>query len=107
MQGKTLRVLSLTLIFILAFGFLVGCGQAAVTTAKSDLTANQAAELIYHDLTYHGIGVGKVSVTNLTFSDRNTAVADVTYVTAEGKNLSQKVPLKKISGQWEIPDHQH
>lgn len=107
MPKKTLRALCLTLIFVLALGLIVGCGQAALTSAKSDLTANQAAELIYHDLTYHGIGVGKVSVTHLTFSDRNTAVADVTYLTAEGKNLSQKVPLKKISGEWEIPDHQH
>lgn len=107
MQRKTLRALSLTLILVLALGLLVGCGQATLTSAKSDLTANQAAELIYHDLTYHGIAVGKVSVTNLTFSDRNTAVADVAYVTSEGNNLSQKVGLKKISGQWEIQDHQH
>lgn len=107
MQRKTIRALSLSLIFVLALGLMVGCGQTALTSAKSDLTANQAAELIYHDLTYHGIGVGKVSVTNLTFSDRTTAMADVSYVTSEGKNLSQKVALKKISGQWEIPDHLH
>lgn len=107
MQRKALRALGLTLIFVFALGLLVGCGQTTPTSAKSDLTANQAAELIYYDLTYHGIGVGKVSVTNLTFSDRNNAVVDVTYVTAEGKNLSQKVTFKKISGQWEIPNHQH
>jgi len=107
-QKKALRtLLGLALIFALASGLLVGCSQTALTSAKSDLTANQAAELIYNDLTYHGNGIGKVSVTNLTFSDRTTAMADVTYVTAEGKNSTQKVTLKKMNGQWEIQGHQH
>jgi hypothetical protein len=105
-QTKVFRVLSLTFIFMLTLA-LLGCGQIAPASAKGDLTANQAAEIIYHDLNYHGTSVGKVSVTSLRFSDRNSAIAEVTYVTAEGKSLTQNVAMKKISGQWGIPDHQH
>ncbi len=108
MHRKTLRTISsLGLIFLLTIGLLMGCGQTTLTSTKSDLTANQAAELVYNDLTYHGIGIGKVSVTNLTFSDRTTATADVTYATADGKNSSQKVTLKKVTGLWEIQGHEH
>ena len=107
MKRTVLRAFGLMFILVLALGLLVGCGQTTPASAKSDLTANQAAEIIFHDLSYHGISVGKVSVTNLSFSDKNNAVAAVTYVTAEGKNVTQKVTLKKISGQWEIPDHEH
>jgi hypothetical protein len=108
MHRKALQtLLTLTLMFVLSIGLVVGCAQSVPTVANKDLTASQAAEIIYHDLSHHGVSVGKVSVTNLTFSDRNTAVAAVTYVTAEGKNVTQKVTLQKISGQWVIPDHQH
>lgn len=107
MQRKALRTISLILILLLTIGLLVGCGQTVLTSTKSDLTANQTAELVYNDLTYHGISVGKVSVTNLTFSDRTTATADVTYANAEGKNSSQKVTLKKVNGLWEIQGHGH
>lgn len=107
MKRTNLRTLSLSLILTLVLGLLIGCGQTTPATAKSDLTANQAAEIIFHDLSYHGISVGKVSVTNLSFSDRNTAVAAVTYITAEGKNVTQMVTLKKLNEQWKIPDHDH
>lgn len=100
-------LLGLTLIITLSLGIMTGCAETAPASAKSDLTANQAAEIIYHDLSYHGVSVGKVSVTELSFSDRNTAQANVSYVTAEGKNLTQKVTFKKVSGEWVIPDHQH
>lgn len=108
MHRKPLRnILSVALILLLTIGLLLGCGQTSLTSTKSDLTANQAAELVYNDLTYHGIGIGKVSVTNLTFSDPTTATADVTYATADGKNSSQKVTLKKVNGLWEILGHEH
>lgn len=107
MKRKALRALGVTLISVLVFVLLTGCSQTALTSAKGDLTANQAAEIIYQDLTYHGVSVGKVSVSNLTFTDRDSGEATVTYVTAEGKNMSQIVPLKKVNGQWEILDHHH
>lgn len=94
------------LMFFLVF-FIVGCRETAPTTAKSDLTPNKAAELIYHDLTFHGIGVDKVNVTSCIFTDLNTAVVEVTYLTVDGRNVSQKVPIVKENGQWLIEDHSH
>lgn len=107
MKKKFVKILNLLLLLALALGLLVGCNQTTPASAKYDLTANQAAEIIFHDLSYHGVSVGKVDVSNLSFSDKNTAVASVTYTTAEGKSLTQMVPLKKVNGLWEIPDHKH
>lgn len=92
--------------FLLVF-FIVGCRATTPTTAQSDLTPNQAAELIYHDLTFHGISVDKVNVTSCVFKDRNTAIVEVTYLTVDRKNISQKATLVKENGQWLIEDHSH
>lgn len=93
---------------VLVMGFLLaGCGAASSDTASGDLTPKQAAELVYHDLAFHNVGVEKVTVTQCLFEDANTAVVDVTYSTQDGKNISQKATLIKLNGQWQIDGHDH
>ncbi|AFM00633.1 MULTISPECIES: DUF4878 domain-containing protein [Desulfitobacterium] len=93
---------------MLFMGFLIaGCGATTPTAAQSDLTPNQAAELVYHDLSFHNIGVEKVNVTQCTFKDARTAVVAVTYLTLDGRNISQNVTLIKLNGQWQIDGHDH
>ncbi|EHL04802.1 hypothetical protein HMPREF0322_04583 [Desulfitobacterium hafniense DP7] len=93
---------------MLVMGFLLaGCGATPPATASGDLTPKQAAELIYHDLVFHNVGVEKVTVTQCLFEDANTAVVDVTYSTVDGKNISQKATLVKLNGQWQIDGHEH
>ncbi|ACL20859.1 DUF4878 domain-containing protein [Desulfitobacterium hafniense] len=93
---------------MLVMGFLLaGCGATPPATASGDLTPKQAAELIYHDLVFHDVGVEKVTVTQCLFEDINTAVVDVTYSTHDGKNISQKATLIKLNGQWQIDGHDH
>ncbi|SHN55830.1 DUF4878 domain-containing protein [Desulfitobacterium chlororespirans] len=93
---------------MLVMGFLLaGCGATPPATASGDLTPKQAAELVYHDLVFHDVGVEKVTVTQCLFEDINTAVVDVTYSTNDGKNISQKATLIKLNGQWQIDGHDH
>ncbi|AGA69400.1 hypothetical protein Desdi_1952 [Desulfitobacterium dichloroeliminans LMG P-21439] len=107
MYKKSVKITGWVLLMLFLALLMVGCGAATLTTAKSELTPNQAAELIYHDLTFHGVGVEKVNVTSCVFKDRNTTVVDATYTTEDGKNISQKVTLVRENGQWLIPDHDH
>lgn len=108
MLSKSFKVFGQTLILMMIFGLLGGCAQSEPTSAQGDLTANQAAEIIYNDLTYHGISVQKINVSSLTFTDSNTAEALTAIITADGNTANQKVILKKAaSGQWGISDHQH
>ncbi len=102
-------VLKKTLVYGLLLGFLAmlitGC--SSISTTNKDLSAQEAAKIIYQDLTYHQIPVEKVEVTKLTFQDSKTAKAEVTYTTKEGKNITHLVNLSKSDGRWIIIDHEH
>ena len=106
MFKKSEKLIGICLVLLLVF-FVAGCGKATPTTANSDLKPNQAAELVYHDLTYHGVGVDKVDVTGCVFKDSKTALVDVTYQTVDGKSISQKVTIIKKNGKWLIEEHDH
>lgn len=97
------------LIYGLLLGLLAmlitGCGS--ISTSNKDLSAQEAAKIIYQDLAYHQVSVEKVNVTKLSFQDSNTAKADVTYTTKEGKNMTQLVNLIKKDGRWVIIEHEH
>ena len=94
------------LVLLLAF-FIVGCRASSPTSSPTDLSPSQAAEIIYNDLSFHGIRVDKVTVASCVFKDRNTALVEATYTTQDGKNFSQKVTLVKENGKWLIEDHSH
>lgn len=84
-----------------------GCGATKPTAAKNNLTPNQAAELVYQDLTYHGVRVVKVDITNMAFKDSNTALLDASFLTADGRNIQEKITLIKENEKWSILDHDH
>lgn len=86
---------------------ITSCGATKPTTAKNNLTPNQAAELVYRDLAYHGVRVVKVDITNMAFKDSNTALVDASFLTADGRIIPEKITLIKESGKWSVLDHDH
>ncbi|MEL1135943.1 DUF4878 domain-containing protein [Desulfitobacterium sp. THU1] len=107
MQKTSKKITGLVFLMLFLTMLLVGCGTTTPTTAKSDLNPDQAAKLIYQDLTFHGVNVEKVNVSSCVFKDRNTAVIDATYTTVDGRNISQNMTMVKANDQWQILDHDH
>ena len=108
MLGKSKKLFAITLFFLFLMGLVTGCSQTASTnTITGDLTANQAAQIVYEDLSFHGVSVEKVNVTDLSFTSPNNAYAKVTYVKADGKTENQMISFTKVNDQWQIPDHHH
>jgi len=99
--------LALFLALIFATLILGGCANSTTTSAKNSFTADQAAELIYHDLIHHGLKVQKVDVSNFTYQDSKTITIDVTYQTGDGRIYAQKATLILENGQWQIKNHDH